>query len=130
MNTEMNVNLGQLIADLDSAIVQAVENPLLFVNSDLLHDLCLTCNRLMDPNDDNPVRRQNSSVDVAASAKNKRETLLWQIRARAGRLQMLLDTAARFYSNCFSIDEAEGLAYGVHGEWSATATPSHLAVDC
>ena len=63
--------------------------------------------------------RASESDSAGAAEIVTREDLLWQIRARAGRLQMLMDSASQFYSNCFSSSELDGLAYGVHGEWSS-----------
>jgi hypothetical protein len=126
MRSEIDEKLDQLIVHLDGAIMQAVDNPVLFADSPLLYTLGSACASVMELNEQNPVSSQNITADGLA----KRETILWDIRARAGRLQMLLDSASQFYSNCFSLSAPEGLAYSVHGEWSAMVNPSHLAVDC
>ena len=58
------------------------------------------------------------------------ETLVWEVRSRAGRFQRLWDAASVLYSTCFSLQPSEGLAYGVHGEWREMTTSTHLTVDC
>ena len=127
MRKDTNEELSELIGDLNGAIAQAVENPLLFVDSPLLHALRSSCESLIELHEDIPAVELNSA---AAQETGQRAELLWQVRSRAGRLQMLLDSATQFYANCFSQDQSDGLAYGVHGEWSAVASSSHLAVDC
>jgi hypothetical protein len=124
VQTTIDTELSQLLADLDEAVGRAVENPLLFVNSPLLHQVGAACSRLMGGDSASEFHSAGAAEIVS------REALLWQIRARAGRLQMLMDSASQFYSNCFSSSEPEGLAYGVHGEWSAPAGSTHLMVEC
>jgi hypothetical protein len=105
-----------LLAELDQAIVQAVENPLLFVDHPLLAVIDRRCSALL-----------GSGLKTTAP---QLQLLAWQVRARAGRLQLLLNSAAHFYTTCFSVSQCEGLAYGMQGEWGAVENPNHLTVDC
>jgi hypothetical protein len=122
MKDALNERLSQLLVDLDVAIAQAVENPLLLVEGPL-QDIESTCAALAALEKTKPAGgSQEEFVE--------REKLLWQVRARSGRLQLLMDSAAQFYSSCFSCCRTEGLAYGVQGEWSAVGNASHLVLDC
>jgi hypothetical protein len=131
--------LEQLIAEMDLAIAQAIENPLLFLDGPFLSAIESRCASLAAIEDRAAVvgaektslqavgkRRENPSGrgDAALTA------LVWEVRGRAGRLQRLLDSASQFYSTCFSAHGSECLDYGVHGEWGQVANASHLAIDC
>lgn len=122
MKNSLNEKLSQLLVELDRAIAQAVENPLRLVEGPL-QGIESTCTALA-------VLDESTSEGVSKQELAERENLVWQVRARSGRLQLLLDSAAHFYSSCFSLDAPEDLAYGVHGEWSAGGNLSHLALEC
>lgn len=123
MKTDVNHNLNQLLLDLESAITQAIRNPLTLSQGPLRH-LESTCATL-ETKIINGSCRQMSREELAESAR-----LVWRVRARSGRLRLLIDSAAKFYSSCFSTSQPEGLGYGVHGEWSVEERSSHLALDC
>jgi hypothetical protein len=136
--------LKQLIQEMDAAILQAIENPLLFLDGPFLNAIELRCASLADIENQALVASAQAQTArplgrFAAPAMGARSSggaeagltaLVWEVRSRAGRLQRLLDSASNFYSTCFSPHAAGGLDYGVHGEWGQTANPSHLAVDC
>lgn len=117
--------LRQLINELDAAILQAIENPLLFTEGRVLETLAVSCASVGSLGES-----KISEVHLGSAERTAVEDLVWTIRARAGRLRCLLDAAANFYATCFSPSEQEALAYSVHGEWSAAAGPSYLTVDC
>jgi|GEM_PF-6274797 len=123
METGIQDRLEQLIKELDAAIARAVDNPLLFAEQPLV-SIETVCQQLADL--DQRALAGNMPPALAAQA----EALVWQVRARAGRLQTLLESASQFYSSCFSPAQPEYLAYGVHGEWSVTTHSSHLTVNC
>jgi hypothetical protein len=136
--------LQQLIVEMDSAIVQAIENPLLFLDGPFLSAIESRCESLAAIEDRGAMMISSSAAhslvagpglrkDTAAghvSSETGLIGLVWEVRARAGRLQRLLDSASQFYSTCFSPSGSECLDYGVHGEWGQSANPSHLAIDC
>jgi hypothetical protein len=115
--------VNKLIVDLDAAIQQAIDNPLLLAQNPVVAEIESACRLL-------------SACSAPAFSGRKPsefawlEPLVWQIRARAGRFQMLLDSAGHFYRSCFSSSQPEALAYGQYGEWSARTNTSRLAVDC
>lgn len=126
MTDKIKEKLSSLIKDLDSAIYRIVENPLLFEDITLKR-IEATCSDLMALHDRTPT----GSESITPHGEPARcEELLWEVRTRSGRLRMLMDSAARFYSSCFSLSEPEDLAYGVHGEWSTVPHASHVVVDC
>jgi len=126
--------LKQLIAEMDAAIAQAIENPLLFLDGPFLNAIELRCASLADLEN----QRQAAGLDGQPTGPFGRApgtdamltALVWEVRGRAGKLQRLLDSASHFYSTCFSPRTAECLDYGVHGEWGQVANPTHLAIDC
>jgi hypothetical protein len=122
MKNRLNEKLSQLLLELDRAIAQAVQNPLLIADGPL-QSIESTCAALVILDEAPP------HGDLEPDFEERRK-LIWQVRARSGRLQLLLDAAAQFYASCFSLDQPEDLAYGVHGEWSARGNSSHLALDC
>ena len=109
--------LKQVILDLDSAIASVVGNPLTFQERPLVQAIETHC-------------AQISAFTKLASVSEETETLVWEVRTRAGRFQRLWDAASALYSTCFSLQPSEGLAYGVHGEWREMTTSTHLTVDC
>ena len=144
MKSAMQAELTRLIDDLDIAIRRAVENPLLLADTSF-ETLGSTSANLL------AIVEHWTSTTTRGPAEVSRQTLLqdplfpgtsmeidrdqcrtlvWEVRTRVGRLQRLLDAAARFYSNCFTSNQSEGLAYGVLGEWCETSNPSCLALDC
>jgi hypothetical protein len=129
MIKEINLKLAQLIIDLDEAIAQAVGNPLQFAETPLTR-VESACTQLTSFDEQNIWEARHSSGGDWTANRAEAERLVWQVRTRAGRLQLLLDSATRFYTRCFSLAEPEGLAYGMQGEWSAPAGPSYLRMDC
>ena len=110
-------SLKQVISDLDTAIAQVVENPLTFHESSLPQAIDTQCAHI-------------SGLAEGGFVSEETETLVWEVRSRAGRFQRLWDAASALYSTCFSLQPSEGLAYGVHGEWREITTSTHLTVDC
>ncbi len=110
-------SLKRVISDLDTAIVQVVENPLTFHGSPLVQAIETQCAHINALAEGGPVSEET-------------EPLVWEVRTRAGRFQRLWDAASRLYSACFSVQPSEGLAYGVHGEWREITNSTHLTVDC
>lgn len=138
--------LKQLISEMDAAIAQAIENPLLFLDGPFLHAIESRCASLADIEN----QRQSAKLAGQQTAPSRHLTgplttpaglapggtdamltaLVWEVRARAGKLQRLLDSASQFYSTCFAPQAADCLDYGVHGEWGQSGNPTHLAIDC
>ena len=129
MKSNVQTKLSAMVVELDLAIARAIEDPSLFADQPLAN-LAANCLELASLEHPDLLRSQGLSAPAWATESAQREALLWQIRSRAGRLQMLLESARHFYSNCFSLSQPEGLAYGVHGEWGTYAPLSHLIVDC
>jgi hypothetical protein len=125
MCSRVDEKLRRLIRELDVAILQAVENPLLFCESPVLELLADSCASVGAVRQSEIGESYSGAVDRKAA-----EALVWSARARAGRLRCLLDAASQFYATCFSPAVPDALAYSVHGEWNATAGPSYLTVDC
>lgn len=129
MRNQTNDELRRLICDLESAISLAVENPILFGDSPTVQALAASCRALVDLRDVAAASGQNASAKPS-EPDLERAALVWQVRQRAGRLQLLMDSAARFYTTCFSSSQPDELAYGVHGEWNVMRSAGHLIVDC
>jgi len=134
--------LKQLITEMDAAIAQAIENPLLFLDGPFLNAIESRCASLADIENQRQVGAPSGKSASASGqmtlpsglARSSGDAVLtalvWEVRARAGKLQRLLDSASQFYSTCFSPQRAECLDYGVHGEWGQVVNPTHLAIDC
>jgi len=127
--------LRQLIAEMDAAIAQAIENPLLFLDAPFLSAIESRCASLGEIETQRQAAKAAghpaASAGLSAGGADAVLTaLVWEVRARAGKLQRLLDSASQFYSTCFSPRAAECLDYGVHGEWGQVTNPAHLAIDC
>jgi hypothetical protein len=144
--------LRRLIAEMDDAIAQAIENPLLFLDGPFLSAIESSCASLAAIEEHTqissvapvllPLPRQQALLSTGQHVNARQaekavadpepalSALIWEVRGRAGRLQRLLDSASQFYSTCFSPRKAECLDYGVHGEWGPAVNPSHLAIDC
>jgi hypothetical protein len=127
--------LKQLISEMDAAIAQAIANPLLFLDGPFLKAIESRCASLADIENQrrgaNAASHPETPLGLSLGGADAAITeLIWEVRARAGKLQRLLDSASQFYSTCFSPQRAECLDYGVHGEWGQVANPTHLAIDC
>lgn len=125
--TDSTEELAELIFELDEAIQLAIASPLSFVENPLLDALRASCHSLTKAQEDG---RMTGMAAGTEKEKETRAALLWEVRARAGRLQMLLDSAGKFYASCFSNAQPEDMGYGVHGEMSTATGTTHLSVDC
>jgi hypothetical protein len=122
--------LTRILEALDSSIQTAVANPASAGVESLqrAEALCrhLALNDAQDFGNENGL---HTVITVNSQSSGKTVELLWEIRARLGRLKMLLDAAAVFYRGLASSPSA-GVDYDVQGEWMERPGGSLLQLDC
>lgn len=123
--------LTRILETLDSSIQAAIANPASagFESLERAEALC----RHLALQGGRDFEKENGRAKEIPGPLNPRSPgsveLIWEIRARLGRLKMLLDTAAEFYRGLASSATA-GLDYDVQGEWRERSSGSLLQLDC
>ncbi len=126
MEQQLNSHLLEIIDALDSAIQSAVDAPDSAGGASLgwVESLCRQLDKAQRARTFAASRNGNDGL-------NARETidLLWQVRTRAGRLKMLIDSAAYFYAG-LSSPQASGMDYNARGEWKGHAANRLIRIRC
>jgi hypothetical protein len=130
MEQHDHLALTRILEALDSSIQAAVANPASAGVESLrrAEGLCrrLALNKAPASGNENGLAQV---IPTNPQSPGRSVELLWEIRARLGRLKMLLDAAAEFYRGLASSPSA-GMDYDVQGEWMERAGGSLLHLDC
>jgi len=123
--------LSRILEELDSSIQAAITNPASAGMAALerAEALCRPL-ALASTTDFISAKGRGKIIPGQVNPDSPRSVeLLWEIRARLGKLKLLLDAAAGFYRGLASSPSA-GMDYDVQGEWSERAGGSLLQLDC
>lgn len=115
MEQQLNSRLAEMIAALDGSIQSAVEVPESAGGASLdgVRALC----------------REVSQLEFNTVSTRETSDLLWQVRARVGRLKLLIDSAAYFYAGLQS-PQSSGMDYNARGEWKGHAANRLIRIRC